>query len=252
MAGANVEIPRLGDGVPFSTWLALIDFALEVMQISNNHVTGPKPSPLPAGWEREDVRVKAILALNVSPDILKRLLQHGWTPRNGRTAKETLDLIRRVTVYDPDETPPEPATPSSPARQTWTMSGYPIVDGKYLDLSTGVVRKIAPTEDVTLTPPRLEIYWHNRMLSGREDHFMGAVTSAFVDVTEYLRRVGRFLDSEQEKENQQGTCEVLALNATQCAINVIVAVECSNEDMMARLAECGLLHSRPAGGEPAD
>lgn len=33
-----------------------------------------------------------------------------------------------------------PGRYSGPPRQMWTVDGYPIVDGKYLDLSTGELK----------------------------------------------------------------------------------------------------------------
>ncbi|KAK5997568.1 hypothetical protein PT974_02931 [Cladobotryum mycophilum] len=137
--------------------------------------------------------------------------------------------------------------PAAITHQTWTTDGHPIVDGKYIDLATGTTMTVAPNQGVTAGPPALEVYWHNRLLPtdddadaddrGGEDHwFTGLVTSAFVDVTEYLRRVGEFL--------ALGSCEVLALNATKYAVNVIVATELSREEVVVRLERCGLRHAR--------
>jgi len=130
---------------------------------------------------------------------------------------------------------PPAAVPQPPLRQSWTLSGYPIVDN-YRDLAAGRIAQVEASEEFAPRPPALEVYWHNRMQTDRTDLFGGLVTGANVDVTEYLRRVGRFLDAN--------SCEVLALNATKYAVNIILAVDCSCQEMRTWLTEHDLLHAR--------
>ncbi|KAH7122984.1 hypothetical protein EDB81DRAFT_813369 [Dactylonectria macrodidyma] len=135
-------------------------------------------------------------------------------------------------VGDARELPdPAPITHSSPA-QDWTLSGYPVVDGKYLDGASGAIKTVAMNEEFISSPPSLDIYWHNRMVTGRNDQFFGLGVSGFVDVTEYVRRMGNFL--------AKGSCVIMALNVTKFSVNVVIATELSRDEMMGRLKEYGL------------
>ncbi|KAF7550248.1 hypothetical protein G7Z17_g5864 [Cylindrodendrum hubeiense] len=120
--------------------------------------------------------------------------------------------------------------PSSDFEQSWTESGYPIVDGKYLDLSTGIINTIPDGTLVAAGPPALEVHWHNRMMTGRSNAFFSFVASAFVNVTEYLKRVGEFI--------AMGSVEILSLNATKYAVNIVVATDLSKDEMMGRIKQC--------------
>lgn len=111
------------------------------------------------------------------------------------------------------------------ATQTWTQSGYPIVDGKYLD-GNGVTQSIG--DEWTMSgPPVIDVYWHNRRRSrqGTRAYFGSIGANAFVDLTEYLSRVGEFLRA------QGHVCQIMSLNATPYSINVIVATELSTDEM---------------------
>ncbi|KAH6975068.1 hypothetical protein BKA56DRAFT_589982 [Ilyonectria sp. MPI-CAGE-AT-0026] len=119
--------------------------------------------------------------------------------------------------------------PSPIIHQPWTTTGYPIVDGKYIDLSTGVTTAIADAEMRAAGPPALELYWYNRTHASAEDIdlFSNFTASAFVDVTEYLKRLGEFLAVEPVK--------IASLNATTYAVHVGILTELSQEEMADRL-----------------
>ncbi|KAH6884399.1 hypothetical protein B0T10DRAFT_362705, partial [Thelonectria olida] len=116
--------------------------------------------------------------------------------------------------------------------QNWTLSGYPVVDGKYLDGASGAIKTVGTDEEFISGPPGVDIYWHNRMLTGRDDQFFSFGASGHVDVTEYVRRMGNFL--------AKGSCIIMALNATKFSVNVVVATELSRDEMMGWLKEYGL------------
>ena len=117
-------------------------------------------------------------------------------------------------------------------RQVWTESGFPIVDDKYLDLTAGTVKTLGRDDYVYDGPPALEIYWNNRLRTDLPDQFRGVVTSAYVGVSEYLRRIGRLL--------AMGKCEIMALNATKYAVNVVVSADVTTEEMMEMFEACKL------------
>lgn len=118
--------------------------------------------------------------------------------------------------------------------QTWTQSGYPIVAGKYLE--KGVIKDIDPTEGTVLGPPALDIYWHNRYMGPVDSLFRGAACRVVIDVTEYLSRLGKFLDTAK------GSCDIMALNATLYSVNVIVATKLCHGEMKRLLSEHGLVN----------
>lgn len=56
--------------------------------------------------------------------------------------------------------------------------------------------------------------------------YFGSIgANAFVDLTEYLSRVGEFLRA------QGHVCRIMSLNATPYSVNVIVATELSTDEM---------------------
>ncbi|KAH7120297.1 hypothetical protein B0J13DRAFT_532193 [Dactylonectria estremocensis] len=117
--------------------------------------------------------------------------------------------------------------PSPIIHQPWTTTGYPIVDGKYIDLTTGDTKTITDAEWRTAGPPALELYWYNRTSRTSpeecDDLFTSFSASAFVDVTEYLKRLGEFLAGEPVK--------IASLNATTYAVHVGIMTELSQEEM---------------------
>ncbi|KAH7153511.1 hypothetical protein EDB81DRAFT_882448 [Dactylonectria macrodidyma] len=120
--------------------------------------------------------------------------------------------------------------------QPWTTTGYPIVDGKYIDLSTGDTKTITDAEWRTRGHPALELYWYNRTSRTSpeepDDLFTSFTASAFVDVMEYLKRLGKFLAGEPVK--------IVSLNATTYAVHVGIMTELSQEEMADRLNRYGL------------
>lgn len=126
-----------------------------------------------------------------------------------------------------------------PQTQTWTQCGHPIVAGKYL--KDGVIHEIAPDVPHMAGPPAVDVYWHNRR-SGRDpDQFRGVSLAAFVDVTEYLVRLGKFLDVVK------GSCSVQSLNATLYSVNVIVSTAMSRKEMSRLMLEHELAPAPPPG-----
>ena len=84
---------------------------------------------------------------------------------------------------------------SAPPTQAWTPSGYPIVDGKYLDLSTGELKTHTSGVDLVMGgPPSLSVSWRNMHLTGRPGQFLGVnkVIGHAGDLSEYLIRLGGF------------------------------------------------------------
>ncbi|KAL7932892.1 hypothetical protein V8C35DRAFT_305750 [Trichoderma chlorosporum] len=119
-------------------------------------------------------------------------------------------------------------------KQSWTLSGHPIVNGKYLD-KNGNIREIEPDEWTTNGPPVLDVYWTNRKVSPTDDlvgsQFRVIASGAFVDVTEYLSRVGEFLRAVG------GACLIMSLNATLYSVNVIVSTDLSQREMQELLLQ---------------
>ncbi|KAM0744012.1 hypothetical protein ACQRIT_001326 [Beauveria bassiana] len=93
--------------------------------------------------------------------------------------------------------------------QAWTQSGFPIVDGKYID--NGALKDADPDEAV--------VSW---------------ISAGFVNVTEYIVRLGSFL------AETKGACKIRALNTTLYSVNVIVTTNLSQAEMMQYLLEHGL------------
>lgn len=123
-------------------------------------------------------------------------------------------------------------TNASFVHQDWTTSGYPIVDGKYLDLAKGKIELAGPHERTKAGPPAVALYWHNRKQTGGDGQFCDFSASAFVDVTEYLLRFGDFL--------KMGSCDISALNATKYAVSIIFATDLSEDEVMARMKKCNI------------
>lgn len=122
-----------------------------------------------------------------------------------------------------------PAPDTTPGHQTWTISGRPIVDGKYQDAS-GVIRHVGADEWTSAGHPALDVFWVNRQATPDQPApFRALASHAFVGVTEYIRRMGAFLEAAD------GVCQVLSLNATMYAVNVVVAMDLSRDEVVALL-----------------
>ena len=137
---------------------------------------------------------------------------------------------------DGDPLAQHPSNPGGRLLQPWTPDGYPIVNGKYRDLSTGELKThVAGVDHVRGGPPSVAVYWQNQQATGHGDQFL--VTSKVVadvpDLTEYLARVGAFL--------RKGLCKVHSLNATRYDVFVVVSSELSQGEFQEALVEQGLL-----------
>ncbi|EAQ86758.1 predicted protein [Chaetomium globosum CBS 148.51] len=141
------------------------------------------------------------------------------------------------------QTMPPPPPESEPATsdggrptQRWTVDGYPIVDGKYLDHSTGELKThVAGVDQFRGGPPSVSVYWQNQLATGRGGQFLvvAKVVTHVRDLTEYLTRVGTFLG--------KGLCKVHSLNATRYEVYVVVSSELSQGGFREALAKDGLL-----------
>lgn len=116
--------------------------------------------------------------------------------------------------------------------QAWTQSGFPIVDGKYID--NGTLKDADPDEAVESGPPALDVYWHNRYLGPQPGLFRGVAAAGFINVTEYIVRLGSFL------AETKGACKILALNTTRYSVNVIVSTSLSQAEMQQYFLKHGL------------
>ena len=129
---------------------------------------------------------------------------------------------------------PEPSDTEHHERHhlPWTLSGYPVIDGEYLDLSTNTVKKVDGTTGICAGPPAIEVYIHNRHSSDHPELFRGVGLNAFVDITEYIQRVGRFF--------AMGSCELVSLNVTRYALNAVVITELTRTEVADRMQQCGV------------
>lgn len=128
--------------------------------------------------------------------------------------------------------PPGAPTPLR-SRQMWTPDGYPIVDGKYHDLSTDEIK--IHTGVLRGGPPSVSVYWNNCGAITRPDQFFAVGATSGHTVTEYIMRVGDML--------RDGGCSVHSLNATEYSVNVIVSTALSTEEFIGILRRHGLLAS---------
>ena len=117
--------------------------------------------------------------------------------------------------------------------QLWTEDGYPIVDGKYQDLSTGELKTVEGGR--TIGPPSLSVFWHNKHTKRERGSFISTAFYSPASVTEYLARVGEFLST--------GVCEVDSLCATKYSVNLIITTQLSDKDFTAALKKHKLVYS---------
>ncbi|KAI9147127.1 hypothetical protein HJFPF1_13159 [Paramyrothecium foliicola] len=129
----------------------------------------------------------------------------------------------------PPEVPPSTLRPT----QRWTVDGYPIVDGKFLDLATDEIK--THTGLASGGPPSLSVYWHNCGSVRHTDHFFALGCMSMFTVTEYLVRVGEMLSQEK--------CTISSLNATRFAINIIVKTDLSSIEFKELLRQYHLIAS---------
>lgn len=122
---------------------------------------------------------------------------------------------------------------NTPPNEGWTLTGQPIVDGKYLDPSTGEIKP--HTGPSKAGPPSVSIYWQNRLDMGRVDqfHVISKAAARAGDLNEYIIRVGALL--------RTGACKLDSLNATRYNVYLVVASELSQDGFRDALIEHGLL-----------
>ncbi len=121
---------------------------------------------------------------------------------------------------------------NSHLNQPWHITGTPIVDGKYVDHSTGEVKVVTLGDLVTAGPPAVELFWYNRNMAAVEGRFTTFAAHAFISVTEYMARLGAFFTL--------GSCELVSINATRYAVHVIVATELPQTVIVERMNRCNL------------
>jgi hypothetical protein len=141
---------------------------------------------------------------------------------------------------DPTNGGPPPASAVSqalldraPPSQSWTLTGQPIVDGKYLDPSTGEIEThTGPSKG---GPPSVSVYWQNRLDTGRGDqfHVISKTVARAGNINEYIIRVGGLL--------RTGACKLDSLNATRYNVYLVVTSELSQDGFRDALVEHGLL-----------
>ncbi|KAH7033713.1 uncharacterized protein B0I36DRAFT_321939 [Microdochium trichocladiopsis] len=148
------------------------------------------------------------------------------------------DRRRCDPFHIPDQLPEEQKEalrrdPGHCGVQAWTLTGSPIVDGKYYDFETRTLREIQPGESVRSGPPSIDVYWHNLCLTGKPDQFFQfRKTYSGGDAISYVTRLGAFLG--------KGNCELFSLNVTTYSVVVVVMTELSRNDMMEQVCACGL------------
>lgn len=106
------------------------------------------------------------------------------------------------------------------AAQSWTLDGYPIVDGKYHDLVTNEVTTLSPGKSTTYGPPSVEIYW---LSTDDKDRFQGTIQTTKWSVTDHFIGIGRLVES--------APVFISAVNATMYNINVIVLTKLTRTEM---------------------
>lgn len=127
------------------------------------------------------------------------------------------------------------ASPHVPPTQGWTRDGYPIVDGKCLNLDTGVV--MAHSGPSMGGPPNITVYWQNRFCTGRGNQFLVTTKTIYTtrSLSEYIIRIGNLLRKGRR------VCQVGSLNATPYSVYVVVTSELPQGEFTQALQEQGLL-----------
>lgn len=116
----------------------------------------------------------------------------------------------------------------------WTESGYPVVDGKYINLETGTLETTTPDMWFKAGPPDITLYMHNRMSKQSEDQFQGWSTSVSIPITEWLGHFGDFVKLCGDD------FEVWSLNVTTFEVYVVYASKMSKTVFMERMSKAGI------------
>ncbi|KAI0134351.1 hypothetical protein BJ170DRAFT_609494 [Xylariales sp. AK1849] len=117
--------------------------------------------------------------------------------------------------------------------QTWTIGGQPIVDRKYLDLTTGEIKELAQGEQVTYGPPAVDIYVHNQLAYPDPTIFRSTRYALMSGVTEYMSRLGDFM--------KKGLCEIHSVNVTKYSVTLVILIDKKYQDIRKAMVDCGLL-----------
>ena len=118
-------------------------------------------------------------------------------------------------------------------RQCWTLDGrHPIVDGRYVDSTTGEVRE--HTGPSIGGPPSVAVYWHNRLAAGQPEPIFGISSMERTPVTEYVIRIGNLLGAV--------TCTVNSLIVTKFSVTIIVQTPLSKTEFSEALVEHRLVN----------
>jgi hypothetical protein len=127
------------------------------------------------------------------------------------------------------EEPPLPGLDCQNSAQAWTSSGYPIVEGRYLDLSERKVKELEKGEMVMFGPPHVDVYWHNTTGAYTNDPgllvFRGFRHVFTKGVTEYLVRLGEFL------KLTDGKCTIQALSVSKYSVTVVTNTKLSRDEI---------------------
>ncbi|KAK1829414.1 hypothetical protein QBC39DRAFT_263131 [Podospora conica] len=135
-----------------------------------------------------------------------------------------------------DPVPPRDSVPDflrPVPTQSWTVSGYPIVDGNYHDLAKD---EIKPHVGLMMGgPPSITVYWQNRLCTGRQDqfHVISKTVASTTSLNEYIIRVGDLL--------RKGACKVDSMNVTRFDVYMVVESELGQQEFGDALYVCGLL-----------
>ncbi len=123
-----------------------------------------------------------------------------------------------------------------------TVTGYPIVEGRYIDLAAGEVKSVQRGEQTTNGPPTIGVYWHN--ISVGDCTLYRGMRGGFVDggVGEFVTRLGKFLEN--------GFCELASLNVSTYSVTVIIETQKSRDEIMRKQYDCGLIASPPSPRPP--
>ncbi|KAH7039715.1 uncharacterized protein B0I36DRAFT_378856 [Microdochium trichocladiopsis] len=151
------------------------------------------------------------------------------------------DRLRTSPFYIPKQLPEEEQkklreAKTTPILQSWTTTGYPIVDGRYNDFSQRRVREITAADACVSGPPTVDVYWHNSWASPRHDGFFvrrDAYTEAG-GVTSYVVKLGDFFKQAGDR------LELYSLNITTYSVVVLVGTQMLNAEFMDLYEGCGL------------
>ncbi|KAH6855045.1 hypothetical protein B0I37DRAFT_45933 [Chaetomium sp. MPI-CAGE-AT-0009] len=146
-----------------------------------------------------------------------------------------MDPLHSESAHNEPEQLSDAHLPDVPPTQGWTLDGYPIVDGKYLNLETGeVMTHTGPSKG---GPPNITVYWQNRFDTGRGDQFLVTTKTIYTtrSLSEYIIRIGNLLRRGPK------VCKVDSLNATRYSVYVVVTSELSQGEFTQALQEHGLL-----------